>query len=85
MSRLCISRLKIFAAECKICSSERVSYSIVIQPQQGQGKSNIVFSSSISIGDAIKAASKLKSDLKIARIDLDISDTKDSSFVVRSF
>ena len=54
------------------------SDSIVIQPQQGQGKSNIVFSSSISIGDAIKAASKLKSDLKIARIDLDISDTKDT-------
>jgi hypothetical protein len=36
------------------------SDSIVIQPQQGQCKSNIVFSSSISIGDAIKAASKLK-------------------------
>jgi hypothetical protein len=54
------------------------SDSIVIQPQQGQGKSNIVFSSSISIGDAIKAASKLKSDLKIAQIDLEISDTKDT-------
>jgi hypothetical protein len=40
------------------------SDSIVIQPQQGQGKSNIVFSSSISISDVIKAASKLKSDLK---------------------
>ena len=54
------------------------SDSIVIQPQQGQGKSNIVFSSSISIGDAIKAASKLKSDLKIAQIDLEISDMKDT-------
>ena len=54
------------------------SDSIVIQPQQGQGKSNIVFSNSISIGDAIKAASKLKSDLKIAQIDLEISDTKDT-------
>jgi hypothetical protein len=54
------------------------SDSIVIQPQQGQGKSNIVFSSSISIGDAIKAASKLKSDLKIAQIDFEISDTKDT-------
>ena len=54
------------------------SDSIVIQTQQGQGKSNIVFSSSISIGDAIKAASKLKSDLKIAQIDLEISDTKDT-------
>jgi hypothetical protein len=37
-----------------------------------------VFSSSISIGDAIKAASKLKSDLKIAQIDLEISDMKDT-------
>jgi hypothetical protein len=37
-----------------------------------------VFSSSISIGDAIKAASKLKSDLKKAQIDLEISDTKDT-------
>jgi DNA polymerase III gamma/tau subunit len=37
-----------------------------------------VFSSSISIGDAIKAASKLKSDLKIAQIDLEISDTKNT-------
>ena len=54
------------------------SDSIVIQPQQGQGKSNIMFSSSISIGDAIKAASKLKSYLKIAQIDLEISDTKDT-------
>jgi hypothetical protein len=54
------------------------SDSIVIQTQQGQGKSNIVCSSSISIGDAIKAASKLKSDLKIGQIDLEISDTKDT-------
>ena len=37
-----------------------------------------MFSSSISIGDAIKAACKLKSDLKIARKDLEISDTKDT-------
>ncbi|VDI49888.1 Hypothetical predicted protein [Mytilus galloprovincialis] len=46
--------------------------SIVIQPQQGQGKSNIMFSSSISIGDAIKAASQLKSKLKIEQLDLEI-------------
>ena len=37
-----------------------------------------MLSSSISIGDAIKAASKLRSDLKIAQIDLEISDTKDT-------
>ncbi|VDI20662.1 Hypothetical predicted protein [Mytilus galloprovincialis] len=44
--------------------------------QQGQGKSNIMFSSSISIGDAIKAASQLKSELKIAQLDLEIGSSK---------
>ena len=38
--------------------------SIVIQSQQGQGKSNIIMSSSITLGDAIKAASNLKAELK---------------------
>jgi hypothetical protein len=33
---------------------------IVIESQKGQGQSNIVFSSSISVADAIRAASKLK-------------------------
>ena len=53
--------------------------SIVIQPQQGQGKSNIMFSSSISIGDAIKAASQLKSELKIAQLDLEIGSSKNTT------
>ena len=35
--------------------------SIIIQSQQGHGRSNIVFSSSVSIGDAINTASQLKS------------------------
>ena len=47
---------------------------IVIQPQQGQGKSNFIFSSSISVGDAIKAASQLKSDLKLVQMESEISD-----------
>jgi hypothetical protein len=42
--------------------------SIIIQSQQGHGRSNIVFSSSVSIGDAINTASQLKSDLKVAQI-----------------
>ena len=33
---------------------------IVIESQKGQGQSNIVFSSSMSVADAIRAASKLK-------------------------
>jgi hypothetical protein len=44
--------------------------SIIIQSQQGHGRSNIVFSSSVSIGDAINTASQLKSDLKVAQITL---------------
>ena len=42
--------------------------SIVIQTQQGQGQSNIVFSSSVSIGDVINAANQLKCDLKFAQL-----------------
>jgi hypothetical protein len=42
--------------------------SIVIQTQQGQGQSNIVFSSSVSIGDAIKVANRLNCDLKFAQL-----------------
>ncbi|CAC5420190.1 unnamed protein product [Mytilus coruscus] len=38
--------------------------SVVIQSQQGQGKSNIIKSSNITLGDAIKAASNLKAELK---------------------
>ena len=37
---------------------------IVIQSPQGQGKSNIIMSSSITLGDAIKAVSNLKAELK---------------------
>ena len=33
---------------------------IVIESQKGQGQSNIVFSSSISVADAIRAVSKMK-------------------------
>ncbi|CAG2251301.1 unnamed protein product [Mytilus edulis] len=38
--------------------------SVVIQSQQGQGKSNMIMSSNITLGDAIKAASNLKAELK---------------------
>jgi hypothetical protein len=43
---------------------------IVIESQKGQGQSNnIVFSSSISVADAIHAASKLKADLKFSEVE----------------
>ena len=41
--------------------------SIIIQ-SHGHGRSNIVFSSSVSIGDAINTDSQLKSDLKVAQM-----------------
>ena len=47
--------------------------SIIIPSQQGHGRSNIVFSSSVSIGDAINTASQLKSDLKVAQITLQMA------------
>ena len=50
--------------------------SIIIQSQQGHGRSNIVFSSSVSIGDAINTASQLKSDLKVAQMTLQMDEAK---------
>ena len=52
------------------------SESIIIQTQQDHGKSNIVFSSSVSIGDDINTASQLKSDLKVAQMTLQMDEAK---------
>jgi hypothetical protein len=46
-----------------------ISNTIVIESQKWQGQSNIVFSSSISVADAIRAASKLKADLKFSEVE----------------
>jgi hypothetical protein len=43
---------------------------------QGQSN-NIVFSSSISVADAIRAASKLKADLKFSELEASIVDVPD--------
>jgi hypothetical protein len=50
---------------------------IVIESQKGQGQSNIVFSSSISDADAIRAASKLKADLKFSEVEASFVDFPD--------
>jgi hypothetical protein len=50
---------------------------IVIESQKGQGQSNIVFSSSISVADAIRAASKLKADLKFSEVEASFVDVSD--------
>ena len=50
---------------------------IVIESQKGQSQSNIVFSSSISVADAIRAASKLKTDLKFSEVEASFVDVPD--------
>jgi hypothetical protein len=50
---------------------------IVIESQKGQGQSNIVFSSSISVADAIRAASELKADLKFSEVETSFVDIPD--------
>ena len=47
---------------------------IVIESQKGQGQSNIAFSSSISVIGAIRAASKLKADLKFSEVEASFVD-----------
>jgi hypothetical protein len=42
--------------------------------RKGQGQSNIVFSSSISVADAIRAASELKADLKFSEVETSFVD-----------
>ena len=49
----------------------------MIESQKGQGQSNIVFSSSISVADAIRAASKLKADLKFSEVEASFVDVSD--------
>jgi hypothetical protein len=49
----------------------------VIESQKGQGQSNIVFSSSISVADAIRAVSKLKADLKVSEVEASFVDVPD--------
>jgi hypothetical protein len=53
---------------------------IVIQCQQGQGMSNIVYSSSICLSEAIDKANRLKADMKSIRTH-DLSDASSSSSV----
>ena len=38
---------------------------IIVEKQRGQGKSNTIFSSSITVSEAIHAANNLKAELKI--------------------
>lgn len=46
----------------------------VIQTKKGQGKSNIIFSRSITIAEAIQAARQMKSELNLLELKNDISN-----------
>jgi hypothetical protein len=60
--------------------------SITIQPQRGQGMSNIMFSSCLTIGDAIAAAGKLKSMLRLTEIEHELAtETSQESRTHTSF
>jgi hypothetical protein len=52
--------------------------SIVVQIQRGQGKSNLVFSSDVSIEHVVATAGNLKSKLKTSEIKQEISTVADS-------
>jgi hypothetical protein len=56
---------------------KRFGDAIVIQCQQGQGMSNIVYISSICLSEAIDTANCLKADMKSIRTH-DLSDTSSS-------
>ena len=53
--------------------------SIVIQSQQGQGMSNIVYSSSISLSEAIETVNRLKADMKSVEIH-DLSNAREPGY-----
>ncbi|CAG2229296.1 unnamed protein product [Mytilus edulis] len=55
-----------------IPKKEEFNDEVDISAQKGQGRSNIVFSSSISIAEAIQAASHLKCELKLSEIEAEV-------------
>ena len=52
---------------------------IIVEKQRGQGKSNIVFSSSITVSEAIHAASNLKAELKSTELETSFENTQSKS------
>ena len=52
--------------------------SIIVQSQRGQGKSNLVFSSNVSVGNVVATAGTLRSKLKVSEIKQEVSTVADS-------
>ena len=52
---------------------------IIVEKQRGQGKSNTVFSSSITVSEAIHAANNLKAELKFTELETSFENTQSKS------
>ena len=68
---------KYYTAKLQTRLQSHYGDTIVIESQKGQGQSNIAFSSSISVADAIRAASKLTADLKFSEVKASFVDVPD--------
>ena len=49
---------------------------IIVEKQRGQGKSNTIFSSSITVSEAIHAANNLKAELKFTELETNFENTQ---------
>jgi hypothetical protein len=49
---------------------------IIVEKQRGQGKSNTLFSRSITASEAIHAASNLKAELKFTELETNFENTQ---------
>jgi hypothetical protein len=52
---------------------------IIVEKQRGQGKSNTVFSSSITVSEAIHAENNLKDELKFTELETSFENTQSKS------
>jgi hypothetical protein len=52
---------------------------IIVEKQRGQGKYNTVFSSSITVSEAIHAANNLKAELKFTELETSFENTQSKS------
>jgi hypothetical protein len=55
---------------------------IIVEKQRGQGKSNTIFSSSITVSEAIHVANNLKAELKFTELETNF-ENRHAVFVLR--
>jgi hypothetical protein len=49
---------------------------VIVEKQRGQGKSNTIFSSSITVSEVIHAANNLKAELKFTELETNFENTQ---------